>query len=206
LCYVSFIEADPLNFANILKTRTDAINIQAGVCMEKRLLHYIKSEAVGGFVELMSDDFLRRWFGHLYNNEEAINALPLVPCLPMNSLLQILYIKHVDIWVLDVEGAEFSVLQSTDFNTIHVSFIIMECDGSSIDKDNEKMNYLQQYGFLCKTFKGLGGGGIQNCMCRNSKRFRDRSIYKQQNITELATVGHSKNMLTLLASLGSDKR
>lgn len=165
------VEADPNNFKGLLDNRKNSINIQAGLCSKRAMLHYINSEAVGGFVELMSESFLRVWFPNVWNNQTAIDELPLIPCLPMRSLLHVLGLKHVDIWVLDVEGAENSVLESTDFSQVHVGFICMECDGSDAAKDEWKINYLKEKGFICKLFKGLGGGGIQNCMCRNAKYY-----------------------------------
>jgi hypothetical protein len=37
-------------------------------------------------------------------------------------------VKHVDIWILDTEGAEESVLRGTDFNEVHINAVAMECD------------------------------------------------------------------------------
>jgi len=175
------IEADPNNFKGLVENRKNSINVQAGLCSKSAMLHYVNSEAVGGFVELMSDSFFRSWFPDIWNNETAINALPLIPCLPMRSLLHVLGLKHVDIWVLDVEGAEQSVLESTDFSQVHVSFICMECDGSDPEKDQWKINYLNDKGFLCKLFKGLGGGGIQNCMCRNNRHQNHHHGFQNRN-------------------------
>jgi len=79
---------------------------------EPRLLHY-SSEGVipvRGFIEFMSPSFIKKWHGKVYNNKTKISDLPTVQCLPMKFLLRELNIKHVDLWVLDVEGAEESVL------------------------------------------------------------------------------------------------
>jgi hypothetical protein len=170
------VEADPRNFAKLLEARKESINIQAGLCTESRPLHYASRGEVGGFVELMSDSFMSYWFDDLYNNTVEIYKLPLVLCLPMKSLLHILHLKHIDIWVLDVEGAEYSILQSTDFKAVHISFIVMECDNHSPETDTSKMNILKENGFRCKRTRGLGGADIQSCMCRNTKRFRASSI------------------------------
>jgi hypothetical protein len=61
----------------------------------------------------MAPIFIQKWHSKVANNPEAMNALPQVACFPMRSLLYILGLKHVDIWILDVEGAEESVLRST---------------------------------------------------------------------------------------------
>jgi len=36
-------------------------------------------------------------------------------------------VTHVDIWILDTEGAEESVLKGTDFNAVHFNAVAMEC-------------------------------------------------------------------------------
>lgn len=58
----------------------------------------------------MTPSFIKKWHGRVYNNKTKISDLPTVQCLPMKLLLRELNVKHVDLWVLDVEGAEESVL------------------------------------------------------------------------------------------------
>ena len=74
----------------------------------------------------MDPQYLRFWHKSLVNNSAAVNRLPTIPCLPVKNLLNILHINHIDIWVLDVEGAELSVLRGTDFEKVHFSTIVME--------------------------------------------------------------------------------
>jgi hypothetical protein len=57
----------------------------------------------------------------------------------------------------------------------------MECDGTDQEKDQLKMSILHDKGFQCKVFRSLGGGILQNCMCKNTKRFRFSAI----NSTEI---------------------
>ena len=46
----------------------------------------------------------------------------------MQALLREMNVKHIDIWILDTEGAEESVLRGTDFNEVNVNAVAMECD------------------------------------------------------------------------------
>ena len=66
---------------------------------------------VRGFVEFMTPSFIKKWHGKIYNNKTRIEDLPTVQCIPMKTLLRVLNIQHIDIWILDVEGAEESVLK-----------------------------------------------------------------------------------------------
>jgi hypothetical protein len=181
-----YIEAFPPSFNGLLKNRPHALNIHAALCEKKQLLHFttgssqevnelsnrnlnflkkkvaqakIDAPAVQGFIEFMSPEFVQQWHANAANN---INLLPTVSCISMTNILLSINIKHIDIWVLDVEGAELSVLHGTDWDNIHISVIVLECDGQkgAREIDNEKRNYLKSKGYTCQSFG-------RNCMCKH---------------------------------------
>ena len=89
-------------------------------------------------------------------------------CKSPNQLFAMLGLRKgfydVDIWVLDVEGAELEVLKGTDFNLVNIKLISIECDGKGeSEKDLAKMKVLTENGFLCTVVD-------RNCMC-NHKTF-----------------------------------
>jgi hypothetical protein len=86
-------------------------------------------------------------------------TLPVVQCLPVGQLFKSLDIKHIDIWVLDVEGAELSALQGVDFSAVQINAIAMECDGEQ--KDNACVSLLQSKGYKCQHV-------LRNCMCKHT--------------------------------------
>ena len=175
-------EADPENFKFLRMNRPNAVTINGALCNEPRLLHYSSLGVipVRGFVEFMTPSFLKQWHGKIYNNKTKLDDLPTVQCMPMKRLLKILGITHVDVWVLDVEGAEESTLEvivyrpvslqffyfvslkGTDFNAVHFNAIAMECDEHDEEKNNRKKAKLASHGFTCEHV------GI-NCMCKHSK-------------------------------------
>jgi hypothetical protein len=116
---------------------------------------------VRGFVEFMAPSFIKKWHGRIYNNKTSIDELPTVQCLPTKRLFQELNVKHIDIWILDVEGAEESVLQGTDFNAVRINAVAMECDMHDPTKDERKTKILEQNGFKCELIE-------RNCMCKNN--------------------------------------
>lgn len=123
-------------------------------------LHYTNDAgtAVQGFVEFMAPDFLRKWHGKLFKNSSLINELPMVQCLPLKSVLKQMAVTHIDLWILDTEGSELSVLQGVDFNAVTVSTIIMECDQHDPTKNAQKLKLLNSNGFRCELY-------MRNCMC-----------------------------------------
>lgn len=98
----------------------------------------------------MSPDFLRKWHPKIYNNITKLDSLPTVQCVQLSRLVNQLNIPHVDIWILDVEGAELSVLQGTNFEEIHFNAIVMECDKTDPAKDREKQEILTKNQFVCE--------------------------------------------------------
>jgi hypothetical protein len=75
-------------------------------------LHYIDTGyvEVRGVLELMSPEFVKMYHPDIDNKITPLEDLMPIYCLPMKSLLRELSITCIDIWILDVEGAEESVL------------------------------------------------------------------------------------------------
>lgn len=156
------VEADPENYNNLKYNRDKAININGALCSEPKLLHYssVGVIPVRGFIEFMAPSFIKKWHGRVYNNKTKIEDLPTVQCLPVKALMREINVKHVDIWILDTEGAEESVLRGTDFNQVHFNAVAMECDEHDISKNERKTSILEANGFKCTLVE-------RNCMCKH---------------------------------------
>jgi FkbM family methyltransferase len=156
------VEADPVNYDNLKGNRINAINVNGALCSEPKLLHYSSLGVipVRGFIEFMSPSFIKKWHGRIYNNKTSIDELPTVQCLTAKKLFTELNLKHIDIWILDVEGAEESVLKGVDFSAININAVAMECDEHDVSKNERKTSILEANGFKCELVE-------RNCMCRN---------------------------------------
>ena len=64
----------------------------------------------------------------------------------------------MDVWILDTEGSEVSVLQGVDFDDIRVSTIVVECDQHDPAKNKQKVDILSKNGFHCDQI-------LRNCFC-----------------------------------------
>lgn len=136
------VEAAPNNYAALQKNRPArpanaaagkgaTININAALCKERQTVHFVDNRAVGGIWEFMSTPFKQKW----YPEELASNRMPdggrtsELECGPLHELLESRGVKphsFIDIWVLDVEGAELEVLQGLDFSRLSFGMIILE--------------------------------------------------------------------------------
>lgn len=156
------VEADPENYNGLRNNRVNAVNVHGALCSEPKLLHYssVGVLPVRGFIEFMSPSFIKKWHGKIWNNKTRIEDLPTVQCMTVKSLLRELNVKHIDIWILDTEGAEESVLMGTDFNAVTINAIAMECDDHDITKNKRKTDIIEANGFKCQLVE-------RNCMCKN---------------------------------------
>lgn len=120
------VEGSKRSYSKLEKNRTLAIRVNAAVCSEARTLHWVEgnNHDVFGVWELMSDTFRLRWFPEM--TEDKVKLLPTTECVRLTDILGRFGIRHVDLFSLDVEGAEMSVLEAIDFEKFSASVIIVE--------------------------------------------------------------------------------
>lgn len=156
------IEAHKVSFGKLRKNRPRAVNINCALCSTSKVVHYVHSKhaTVGGIFEFMSPGFIQQWHPEVHAGNLTVKDFTPIQCLRIESILRILSVNIIDIWSLDVEGAELSVLQGMDFSKVTINGIIMECDGHNQDQDKAKRQLLEENGFQCEQV-------IRNCMCKN---------------------------------------
>lgn len=143
------IEGSPTLYGKLVRNRPGVVALNAMVCDEARELHWIDqaitgegSTAVGGAWELMPEAFRAKHHGKLSPAEVA--KLPTVPCVSLADVLGRFGVRHVDLFSLDVEGAEASVLRTIDFDRFAASVIVLEMRGS----DSEALTILKEKGYI----------------------------------------------------------
>ena len=106
------IEAHRVTYGKLRRNRPNAININCALCDVPKVLHYVQSKlgSVAGIYEFMSPNFVKTWHPEIAKGRVKIKDLPKVACFPVGMVLTRLHITHIDLWVLDVEGAELSIL------------------------------------------------------------------------------------------------
>ena len=143
-----------------MKNRPSGINIHAALCSKPISLHYTNDVggATQGFIEFMSPEFIQKWHPRLHADPTLIQHLPVVQCLPLSTILKQIGVPRIDLWILDTEGAELSVLEGVDFSSVTINTVIMECDSHDPAKNDKKMDLLRNNGFKCELV-------VRNCMC-----------------------------------------
>ena len=132
------IEGNPIHKKKLSKNK-DGVAINAAVCDQRRIVHYVNRKTISGIIEFMPDEFLKdshptiykatkkhdgplkaedwKKFSHLVNE---------VDCLPLSEIFSYIQVKHINFFIFDVEGAEYTILQSIDFNNILFDVIVIE--------------------------------------------------------------------------------
>jgi hypothetical protein len=144
------VEGSPVSYAKLVTNRPESLNLHTALCNVSRTLHYAVNPlvpATSGFWE-----FIPSWIkdSHYKGNGVHVNitSMPLVPCRPLGPLLELYGVSHINLWVLDVEGAEEAVLSSVDFTRVTVDVIVAELDGGNIEKDERCHQLLLSAGFI----------------------------------------------------------
>lgn len=71
--------------------------------------------------------FKEDWaIGHLMEQNPGGSKTVDVQCFPFYSILLALNIKHIDVFSLDVEGAEVSILETVPFDKVDISMLNVE--------------------------------------------------------------------------------
>ena len=140
------IEAAPDAFTLLEKNRPGSPsvkNINAALCSQKRDLHFMMppSPVIRGIWEFMSPTFRSKWYPRFepLANRPTLKpaselqkfkgsqtaAVEVIHCQTLNEVLPP-DVNVVDVWFLDVEGAEADVLRATDFSKLQVGIIVKE--------------------------------------------------------------------------------
>ena len=141
------VEGSPTSYARLAANRPEALNLHTALCNVSRTLHYAVNPnvpATSGFWE-----FIPPWIrsGFYKDVDVDVARMPLVPCRPLGPLLELYGVQHIDLWILDVEGAEEEVLSSVDFARLTVDVIVVELDGGNPAKDQRCHDRLLAAGF-----------------------------------------------------------
>jgi FkbM family methyltransferase len=150
------IEGGIKHYNKLIVNRPNAVNINAALCNESRTLHYLSRRAgspVDGIIEFMEPRFIQR-FHKMYSLQKTEDFLQEIQCMRFYDVLNQLGIRHIDLWVLDVEGAEYQVLQGSDFSKLEVDVIIVETVRRDFVAAETALvkNFLNSFGYTCTPF------------------------------------------------------
>ena len=145
------IEANLKNYVKLVNKldRPNVTVMHSAVCDRSGWTTFtVDGDAVSTDVTRVSESFQRAW---AWSNRPS--NVQKVPCNPMHKLLR--DIPHVDFFSIDVEGAEFAVVSTIDFDKITVDTFCIEFDGHDKAKDQRVVSHLLSKGYKICTVPDL---------------------------------------------------
>jgi len=137
------IEANPALYSEMVANRPNDIGVNAATCSSFQEVHFNDAPGVGGIIEFMAGTHK-----DIHNAALAPANITVIPCIPFSSVLSKLGITHIDLWSLDVEGAELQVLETVDWKAVSVDVIVVEAPGYDEAKDQAVIDLLLSQGFI----------------------------------------------------------
>jgi hypothetical protein len=156
------IEGDPVYRDAMLINSPLAFSVNAAMCIESAIVHYSSKVGTGGIIEYMSSDFLNMFHSNLYNTcippgnltsldySTVSHLVKEVDCMPLSNVLNAAHVKHVNYFILDVEGAELTVLKSIDWKLIQFDVLCIETEPHLRPKGykNKVTSFLLKRGYI----------------------------------------------------------
>ena len=131
------IEPEPKSFSQLKRNRPNAKCFNFAIHEFEKETDFLVSDkmnAVGCVKDSTSTEFISRW----HKNSSVIK----VPCQPLSYILKKSNLKYIDLFSLDVEGAELHCLNTMDWS-IPVGLIVVETD-----QNKEEIDFkLKEHGF-----------------------------------------------------------
>lgn len=135
------VEALPSNFEQMVLNRPGAIHVSGAICFGASTRFQTgTNRATGGIAQDMSEFHIDRW-------TDASTGVLEVACTILSDVFKNNGIDHVDVFFLDVEGGELTVLKTFDWS-VPIDMIVVEMDGSNPRKDESVRSVLREHGYL----------------------------------------------------------
>jgi FkbM family methyltransferase len=134
------IEPNPEEFKRLTDNRPKCILVNAAVSTVDGEVSFLGNGGTGGMIHTMADEFKEQW--HSDHNKRPYS----VPSMPFKKILQQHQVKRIDLLSVDVEGGEFEVLDTLDWN-IPIYVIGIELDNHNPEKDEKCRALLRKNGF-----------------------------------------------------------
>lgn len=125
----------------MVQNRPNAVNVFGAMCLGKSVefsegVH----DATGGITADMSDIHSEK-----FTNENTGTVT--VPCTTLAEIFRLNRITHIDVFILDVEGSELTVLQTLDWYAVEIDMFVVEMNGQDPKKDAAVRATLRSKGY-----------------------------------------------------------
>jgi len=131
----------------LIKNRPNCENFNVAISEFEGDIDFLGYAAIGGLVDSMSDIHKKNW-----SLDKSTSFK--VKSTPLYKIIKDIKIEKIDLFSIDVEGGEYGVLKTFDWN-IPVSIFLIEMDGHNKEKDESCRNILISNGYCFDMKIGL---------------------------------------------------
>ena len=117
------IEGHPDNFNKMARARPGSLNLGTAVCREHGFANFSDRPGVSSGINSEMDSYHRKRF-------KITRKVRRVPCGPLGDWFSALRVTTIDLFSLDVEGAEMVVLQTLNWDMLTIGVLLVECSGA----------------------------------------------------------------------------
>eukprot|EP01036_Dinobryon_divergens_P026735 gene26735-35415_t len=136
------VDADPVYREQLPKKAPTAFSANAALCEHQSTVHFVAAEYVGGIVEFMGSGFLKEYHPEIYKagvppgnissvDWSTMKKVTAVDCVPLNLLLHKAHVRHINFFILDVEGGELQILRSINWRLVKFDVLCIETEPSN---------------------------------------------------------------------------
>ena len=151
-------EPSSQNFERLVVNRPRATNINRAVCAgpDERVITWYEQNLAGyggGAVGGIDASFSPHFRAEYHNDAEIAAGRSVrtnVTCGPLWRYLDALGLRHIQLFVLDVEGGEYEALRGVRWDMVQVDTWIIEADGHAPVKDASVRALMQVNGYRVK--------------------------------------------------------
>jgi FkbM family methyltransferase len=156
-----------INYEKLIVNRPNCDNYNYAVNYTCENAKFIGEGCTAGLKDSFNETFIKQ-------NNINTKYEYYVECKPMKDIIKSSQLTYIDLFIIDVEGAERIVLETIDFN-IPIYIIIIELDETDKEKDNKCREILMKNGFEFNIRVNINEFWI------NNNYFRKELLYTPNN-------------------------
>ena len=158
------IEPSPSSFKALEMNRPKDNTFNYAVCSSPRDVHFVegREKAVSGILEFMAPSFIATWHS---NSTKKPATLSRISCKSLSDILDESSLPQkqvIDFLSIDVEGAEFEVVQTIDFSRHVFGVIFYEADEYNPVKNEVMKTFLESKGYTFRSSANRSNFHINN--------------------------------------------
>lgn len=190
------VEANPAAFAALRNARPHALALRAALCPQHGVVQFASSDraadVTGGMTSVLGHF---KGLGSQRKSRIGENGGVVagktypVPCGPLRDYLALLRVKRVDVFWVDVEGAERAVLESVDFAAVSFGVVVVEMRFDDRAKNVALLRVMAAAGFELVRTLSVWPGRILDCVFLRAPHFAP--VLPEAALRHLRTVGRN---------------